>query len=73
MTRTDHASRIVKALEQTVYAECMAKGRLDVLDWIREFGFELRDDGDNLISFMVAGEQVLQVRLTAPLPRELLN
>ena len=73
MTRDDRAHAIVKALEERVYAECMAKGRLDVLDAIRTGGYRLTDDGDLYFSFWVGEERVLQVRLTVPLPAELLN
>jgi hypothetical protein len=73
MTRNDRAHAIVKALEERVYAECMAKGRLDILDAIREGGYQLRDDGDLHFSFWVGQERVMQVRLNVPLRAELLN
>lgn len=74
---TDRAHLIVKALEERVYAECMAKGRLDILDAIREGGFRLVDDGDLYFSMWVdlptGEERVIKIRLTMPLPASLLN
>lgn len=73
MDLSDRAHRTVKALEEYVFNDCMAKGRLDILDAIREGGYELRDDGGDVVSFWVGSERVLRVQLHAGLPSARLN
>jgi hypothetical protein len=73
MDLNDRAHRTVKAMEEYVYRDCLAKGRLDLLDAIREGGYELRDEGDQVVSMWVGTERVIRVRLNAGLPDERLN
>lgn len=73
MDLSNRAHRTVKAMENYVFHDCVTKGRFDLLDAIREGGYELRDEGDQVISFWVGDERVLRVQLHAGLPNERLN
>lgn len=57
----DLAATIVRQLEEAAFEDCMAKGRFDLLDNIRERGYTLTDDADGYMRFWVADELVLVV------------
>lgn len=59
----DLVSGIVASIEEAVFDECKAKGRYDLLDAIREKGYEFTEDPDGFMRFRVAGEVVLVVTM----------
>lgn len=63
MAIDDAAKGIVAVIEEAAFEECKAKGRYDLLDAIREGGYDLTDEPDGSMRFVVAGETILTVTL----------
>lgn len=57
------ATSIAKQLEEAAWTECIAHERFDLLDAIREGGYEIVDRPDGWTAWIAGGQTILVFRI----------